>query len=289
VTFEADPPGPSERLWLSNLSCTYALFEMQGSHLLPLELQRIQRLDADLVTIPKYVGKTNEHFTKLMLIIALAATSDAPRIWEHRPRVLDPLCGRGTTLSQALLCGFDVAGIEIDARDFDAYRAFLSTWLRQKRLKHETRLAPIKRAGKDLGRRLDLRIGASAQEYREGQALELTLVQADTSEGCDLFRAGAFTAIVADAPYGVQHASEGDRRVRSPLELLARALPAWVRVLRSGGALALAWNTHVAGREAIQPLLAASGLEVLDSEAHRGFQHRVDQAILRDLIVARKA
>ncbi|NED58952.1 SAM-dependent methyltransferase, partial [Micromonospora aurantiaca] len=34
--------------------------------------------------------------------------------------------------------------------------------------------------------------------------------------------------------------------------------------------------------------LAASGLDVQDSEAYRGFRHRVDQAISRDVIVARR-
>ena len=34
-------------------------------------------------------------------------------------------------------------------------------------------------------------------------------------------------------------------------------------------------------------LLAAEGFEVRESEAYHGFRHRVDQAIVRDLIVGR--
>ena len=35
-------------------------------------------------------------------------------------------------------------------------------------------------------------------------------------------------------------------------------------------------------------ILADAGLDPLDSESYLGFKHRVDQAILRDILVARK-
>ena len=41
--------------------------------------------------------------------------------------MLDPLCGRGTTLNQALTYGYDAAGIDLDGKDFEAYSAFLQT------------------------------------------------------------------------------------------------------------------------------------------------------------------
>ena len=53
--------------------------------------------------------------------------------------VLDPLCGRGTTINQALMYGYDGIGIELDGKDVDAYAAFLKTWLRRKRIKHTRR------------------------------------------------------------------------------------------------------------------------------------------------------
>ena len=54
--------------------------------------------------------------------------------------VLDPLCGRGTTLNQALMYGYDAAGVELDGKDVEAYAAFLQTWLKRKRIKHTGRL-----------------------------------------------------------------------------------------------------------------------------------------------------
>ena len=40
------------------------------------------------------------------------------------------MCGRGTTLNQVLMNGWHAAGLDVDARDFDAYAAFLRSWLK---------------------------------------------------------------------------------------------------------------------------------------------------------------
>ena len=56
-----------------------------------------------------------------------------------------------------------------------------------------------------------------------------------------------------------------------------------------GGALGISWNTFVARRDDAAQVLAASGLQVMDSGPYLNFRHRVDQAILRDILVARKA
>src|SRR5258705_150421 len=89
--------------YLANLSSIYALFELTDDELLrPVELRPLGRYDEDLITIPKYAGKTNEQFTKLLLNATLLASEAAPEMLERRLTVLDPLCGRGTTLNQAL-------------------------------------------------------------------------------------------------------------------------------------------------------------------------------------------
>ena len=63
----------------------------------------------------------------------------------------------------------------------------------------------------------------------------------------------------------------------------------WAKALRPGGALGISWNTLVARREDAAAALAAAGLEVLDSAPYRAFRHRVDQAITRDILIARTA
>ncbi|HZD38350.1 MAG TPA: hypothetical protein VE664_06895 [Actinomycetes bacterium] len=105
-----------------------------------------------------------------------------------------------------------------------------------------------------------------------------------------VFRRGAFDVLVADLPYGVQHGSRTAERGlrRGPAELLAAALPAWTELLGPGGALGVSWNTHVARRDQLAASMTSAGLQVLDSDPYPRFQHRVDQAIARDLLVARR-
>ena len=115
----------------------------------------------------------------------------------------------------------------------------------------------------------------------------------DTLNTRAVHKASSMDAVVTDAPYGVQHASRnvtgrGVRLARNPIDLLREAVPVWVDVLRPGGALGIAWNTHVAERDDALAVLAAAGLEVLDDGAYRAFPHRVDQAIQRDVLVARR-
>jgi hypothetical protein len=59
-------------------------------------------------------------------------------------------------------------------------------------------------------------------------------------------------------------------------------------VLRPGGALGVAWNTAVTDRAHMAAVVTEAGLTVPDDEPYRGFEHRVDQAIVRDVLVARK-
>jgi len=272
-------------LVLSNLSATFALFALADGALRPLELRRLDRFDSDLVTIQRYAGKTNESFTKLLLNVTLASSAFAAELGSRRFTVLDPLCGRGTTLNQALLYGFDAAGVELDRKDFEAYSAFLQRWVKDKRLKHRAHVGHVKGHP-----RLSIDVGLDRERFKAGDALHVNVVNASTLETTAVFPPRSFDLIVADAPYGVQHGSTGARGglSRSPLDLVGQAAPVWRDALRPGGAMGIAWNVHVARREALADVLARAGLEVCQGPAYDGFEHRVDQAIQRDLVVARK-
>jgi SAM-dependent methyltransferase len=280
VTFEAEELGDVALGWLSNLAATFALFRLDDGRLLPLELRRWDQLDSDLVSIQKYSGKTNEAFTKLLLNVTLAASAFA-----QEPlglSVLDPLCGRGTTLNQALTYGFNATGVEHDAKDFEAYSLFIQRWVKDKRFKHEAVRGSVKGHPK-----LDLQLGLDKARYKAGETLRVCFVNADTSSCARVFQPRSFDLIVTDAPYGVQHGSQAASGMsRRPLELLTEAIPIWTPLLRPGGAIGIAWNTLVARREQLAALLTQNGLNVCDSAAYRGFQHRVDSSIERDLIVA---
>ncbi|AUS80962.1 SAM-dependent methyltransferase [Actinoalloteichus sp. AHMU CJ021] len=291
VTFDADELSEEDLNRLANLSSRYALFELRDDLLLPLDAHPEDRFDDDLLTIPKYVGKTNELFTKLLLNVTLLSSDLAAEWGRRKLRVLDPLAGRGTTLSQALTYGFDALGVEADGKHVDAYAAFLRTWLKRKRVKHHAEITRIRRDKKQIGRRLHAEIGVDRESYKAGERLTLDLVHADTLRAAEFFPDRSVDLIVTDAPYGVQHGSRDrtDGLTRSPLELLNAAVPGWCRLLRAGGAVGISWNTYGAGRDEIAAILSDNGLRVCDTPAHHGFRHRVDQAITRDLIVATKA
>lgn len=276
--------------FLANLSASYALFETDDDLLRPVELHRLDRYDDDLITIQKYPGKTNEQFTKLLLNVTLMASAFGPEMAGRRLTVLDPLCGRGTTLNQALMYGYDAAGIDSDQRDFEAYSTFIRTWLKRKRVKHHVSFdGPVRRDGKVIGRRLQLTLAPSKDEHRAGARQRLDVVCADTTRAAEFFRPGSVDLVIADAPYGVQHGSRTPAGLtRRPQDLLTAAMPVWTRLLRPGGAVGIAWNTLVAPRAEAAGILVASGLTPVEHGPYLAFRHRVDQAIVRDVLVARK-
>jgi tRNA G10 N-methylase Trm11 len=207
----------------------------------------------------------------------------------QRLRVLDPLCGRGTTLNQALMYGWHATGVDVDERDVEAYAAFLPRWLKDKRLKHTASTSRLRRDGRTLGRRFDAELAIDKDAWAAGDTFGVSVAQADTLETGSIFRTASVDAVVTDAPYGVQHGSRsGGGLHRSPLDLLAAAVPGWATVLRPGGAVGIAVNTRTSPRADTLAVLTNAGLEPVDTPAYRGFQHRVDHAIVRDVVVAVK-
>ena len=288
---------------LGRLSTCWAVFARDGDRLRPLRRGDHDRFADDLVSIPKYPGKTNEQFTRLMINIAAAsaprliaaasaprliAAASAPRLAEpagpRAPSLLDPLCGRGTTLSLGLTLGFDVAGVDVDLKAIEAYAAFLKTYLRRKRIKHTAEMSPVRRDGKSIGRRFDAEITSPLDDRRSSS----TIFSGDTRDSAALFGKRRFDLVVTDAPYGIVHGSRSGRsgRERSPSTLLDEAIGVWAGQLKTGGALALSWNTYGMSRESLSALAEESGLRPLEDGPYRRLAHRVDASIQRDLFVA---
>ena len=272
---------------LGRLSGCYATFQREHDRLLPIEVRNPDLFDDDLVTIPKYPGKTNEQFTRLLINVTLASM----RRQSSGPiSILDPLCGRGTVLSTAMMVGCNAAGVEVEAKAVEAYAAYLRGYLRRKRLKHNLEVNPVRREGKIIGKRLDASVIPNGRE----RPLALTVFSGDTRQSGALFGKRRFDAVVADAPYGVVHGSRtdvggvGGQRERSAAGLISEALPVWAMQLKPGGALGLSFNAIGLRRERLLDLVAAAGLEPLDSGPYRDFEHRVDSSIRRDIVVALK-
>lgn len=272
---------------LGRLSALYAVFRREHGRLEPIEIQTPDLFDDDLVTIPKYPGKTNEQFTRLLINVTLASLK---RAVSGTISILDPMCGRGTTLSTAMMMGCNAFGVEVEAKAVDAYAAYLRTYCRRKRLKHTLEVSPVRREGKIIGKRLEAEVIPASRE----RPLALTVFSGDTRQSAALFGKRRFDAVVADAPYGVVHGSQTDirgatgKRQRSAAGLFSEALPVWAAQLKIGGALGLSWNAIGLKRERLLEDVAAAGLEPLDFGPYRDFEHRVDASIRRDIVVAVK-
>lgn len=268
------PPAhdPAAVARLAQLSGALAVFAREGEMLRPVELPRPECYPDDLVTIQKYQGKTNESWTRLCLNVTAAHA----RTRTGRPTVLDPMCGRGTTLNVALLPGYNAIGADVDRRDFEAYELFIKTWLRTHRLKHSIAIS-------HRGSRLDLETACDKDAFKAGNTQKVTYLRSDTTALDGLIPKASVDLIVTDTPYGVLHGSHAGHDLnRTPLELLDAALPGWVRTLKTGGAVGLSYNRHVAPTDDLAQLLERHGLQVVVRDT---FRHRVDASIDRDLMV----
>ena len=289
---------------LSRLSFIYALFElhnavdaagqpgdmcksMQNCLLKPVIKDHGYFTHEDISAILKYSGKTNELFTRLMLNLVLADRS-APA------QVLDPMAGKGTTLYEALIKGCDAYGVEIDPKP--AYESFVyvKKHFEMARYKHTSHTEKTGGTGADgkkfSATRYQVEMARNKDEQRAGQSRKFEMVAGDTRYTSAFFKKGFFHAIVADLPYGVQHSAkkkpQGGSFTRNALELLRDAMPGWVKVLKTGGKIILAWNLFLIKRSEMAKLFADNGLIV---EEGLDFSHRLDQATHRDLMVGVKA
>ena len=274
---------------LANLSGAHALFEVgDDERFRPLPCRARQVLDEDLVTIQRYTGKTNETFTHLLVNLALASSDGALERWMRgeRVRLLDPVCGRGTTLNRAALQGIDAFGVEIDRRHVAAYDTFVTTWMQDKRLKHTVQRSTLRKGRDRPAHRISITYGAS-KDVASHRVIDV--VHDDSRSVRDHLKARSVDLLVGDLPYGIQHGSTaGGARARGPEEFLAEALPAWRDVLRPGGGVALAWNRRTLPRPRLVELAAEAGLAVAGPEDDR-FVHRVDRSITRDVLVGCRA
>ena len=279
--FDAEHPLSGDDLRrLAGLSSLYALFLREGAALRPIRLKRDAPFRGDLSGILKYTGKTNALFTRLMLHIAELSLPQAPTA---PLRVLDPVAGKGTTLFEALMRGFDACGIEIVAKAAHEAAVYFQKYLETEKIKHKAHKE--KMHGMSTWK---FQFAADKQTLRDAPG-EWMMVAGDSSQADRFFGKNAFDIIAGDLPYGVAHGNiAGARASRSPEALLRACLPAWRAVLRPGGVLALSWNTFVLPAEKMAAILQENGFSCLRDAPYDALAHRVDASIRRDIVVARK-
>lgn len=259
---------------LARLSFIGGIFERQGEHttdgLLPLSIDTGFDLHEDFVFGSKYRGKTNELLTQMLINIGLQSVqyesvSDV--------KLLDPMCGRATTLLWALRYGMKARGIEQDTRALADIRQNIKKWCKVHRQKHQFEEGFNGKANKnDLGK------------FVKFSTLErdMRVVAGDSSNASVLLKGEKFQLIVSDLPYGIQHLSSD--RARNPLAVLQTCAPVWINCLRPGGAMVLAFNRYQPKRDELTAAFTDCGMQLLDFSA----PHRMSESIVRDIVVLQK-
>lgn len=276
LCFDCPPLTPADATFLASHSSLYMAAEITGDCLRPLILPRPDYLPADMPDVLKYKGKTNSVFTHMMINLALAAGH--VRLTDN-PCILDPICGHGTTLFCALTRGMDAVGIESDKKSVSEGALYAQKWLQTYRIKHKA---------DHTGRTIPG--GKNAPETRinvlKAPERSISFLLADTRQAEYLLRKKPAHALVADLPYGVQHAPQDGKKTDGFSRMLTRTLPAWKQAVRKGGAVAVSFNVLTLPREKLAAMMEEAGFRVLTEPCWADNEHFVEQAVKRDLIIA---
>ncbi len=277
---------------ISNLSFVYALFEIRNvngeTFLKPIQKTREDFVDESISTILKYTGKTNEIFTRMMINIAVYSQSNTENI-----KLLDPIAGKGTTLYEGLIKGYNVYGIEIGNNVVNEVYHYVKRFLETARYKFE--YVPMKISGPNKSfsaLRHTFKTARTKEDYKNKNTKTIEIIAGNSLYANTYYKKNYFDIIVGDLPYGVQHGNVTNEKqsslTRNPTELLNACLPSWREVLKPNGVIVLSWNSNVLTRNKIEHLFEEQGFIVKKDDAYLQFEHRVDQSILRDIIVAQK-
>ena len=283
LTFECRELSLEELSFLAGHSSVDLLCERQDRLLRPLPVSSSDLFPGDLPEILKYKGKTNPSFTRMMLNTALSLSRSAGS--PEAVTALDPLCGKGTTLFCAACMGISASGVETDGRSLKELSDCFSRYLQSAGVKYSVRDYSETAEGKGIPGKC-FSYAASREDYKAGKKLYLNLFHADSSLAGTLLRKAPADILVADLPYGVQHAPLAGGGMSSFSSFLSRMLPSWKKALKPGAAAALSFNTLTLKAESVRSALQEHGFHVIDTSPYTGLAHAVEHAVTRDLVFA---
>lgn len=287
LTFETPALDPRFELALGRIGANLVTFEIGPHGLMPRHENRDTYFPKDMASILKYGGKTNEEFTALMLNVAVMS-GDYAKLFDTPLSILDPMCGRGTSLYQGLMNGYNMAGLDQDKTAISEMATYVKRYLKYHLYKHDFQEQTIHQDGKRIGMKYTVETANTIEAFKNKDRRLLQFALGDTRAVNGFYKKGSFHGVVVDLPYGVQHrAKEGDQYV-DLVTVLAEAAPQWHKVLKKGGTVVIAYNTYHLKRELIDPHFEAAGYEVLKEGVYSEFEHWVEQAVNRDLLVYKK-
>jgi len=258
---------PSALATLLRLSFVQGIFDVSENGFVPNDQTTGFGLHPDFVWGEKYRGKTNETMTQLLINLCLA---------EHplAETLVDPMCGRATTLLWGMRYGLKTAGVEQDPQAMVDLQRGLKKWTKIHRTKHKLEQGWVHKNNKSgVGKFLDFAADGGS----------MRVVTGETSDIGTLLQNRKFDVLATDIPYGIQHL--GGKNTRNPLDTLRAAAPAWVASIKAGGVAAIAFNSYMPKRSAISDVFAECGLEILATNV----EHRMSESILRDVLLMRKS
>lgn len=254
---------------LFRLSFVQGLYVVNGEHLTPLAVFPNFLLHEDFVFGSKYRGKTNETLTQLLLNVGLATIQG--NIPLSTTTILDPMCGRGTSLLWSLRYGIPSFGLEVDPKAMEDIQRNLKKWTKIHRQKHSLRQSFL---------------GVKPNKKKQGVCIDfqaenttLKAVHGDCRSIQKVFKERTFSLIITDIPYGVQH--HVGKGTRNPRMLLQEAIPIWKQSLQKGGAMVISFNRNLPKRKEIIEICSSAGLDIVDFSV----PHRMSESIVRDVVI----
>ncbi|CAH0992474.1 hypothetical protein SIN8267_02600 [Sinobacterium norvegicum] len=255
---------------LARLSFIYGIFEQDGDKLLPLSAESEFSLHENFVFGSKFKGKTNELLTQMLINVGLKSI-DYRNVSELK--LLDPMCGRATTLLWAMRYGIKAKGIEQDVKAIADVRMNIKKWCKVQRQKHSFKEGFIGKANKhDKGKFIDFDAADSS----------MRMINGDSTEANTLLKNEKFDLLVSDLPYGVQHFTTD--KTRDPISVLKDCVEAWSKSLKINGVIVLSFNRYLPRREKLIGVFESEGFSALDFSA----EHRMSESIVRDVVILRK-
>jgi hypothetical protein len=212
----------------------------------------------------KFKGKTNERLTQMLINISLAHAEN-----KSSPKILDPMCGRGTTLMWAMRLGLDSKGIEVDPKAPEDIMQIAKKW-------NTVEQANLKFSKGFVGKK---------NKQSEGKFLEIMSAHAKTkiitgnaSNTSQLLSDEKFDCIISDIPYGVAHKSA--KGSRNPLDEIVSCIDGWKFSLKPGGVVTIAFNSYIPTKKDLTEAFISRGLTPLEMN----LSHRMSESIVRDVV-----
>lgn len=284
LSVDTEKISPNQLNVLSRHSALLMMCTQEGELLRPLAFDTADYLPRDLAEVLKYKGKTSAAFTRMMINMACAA---AGKLESETPiTVLDPMCGRGTTLYCALEMGMNGIGVEVDRKDLQEAANYLERYCALHKLKHNLKQGS-ETCGKTAVPWAAYTLADTKEHYAAGDTRQLKICQGDTALAPDLVKKHRADILVADLPYGIQHAPQDGRKPESFIGLMKHALPAWHKALKTDGAMALSFNTLTLKREKLLELVTEAGFIPIEEKPYGAMPHFVEQAVTRDVLIAK--